>query len=649
MFDPYHKWLGIPPQEQPPNHYRLLALGLFEADPDVIDAAANRQMAYLQQMATGEQMALSQKLLNELSAARLCLLDPKKRAAYDAELRTKLGGPVGEAASSQSGSLEADPLGFLQPAQPNVEPQEVKTREKAEPQPTPVPSVAKPSSLAPSSQRFPKVLVASGAFAAIVVALILFIVFGRGNKSGKSDFLVEDKAVASGKAIGNVDRSSCAEKSAPTIEQHTTTDTPMSGANEQLAVIPDRGSVANDQGRGEQPTQPAPSPQTGDNRPSAVATTQTGNQSKNPDDAAHLVLPSGAILVLTFEEGTLRRKNGEVWIDDARGNGFAAKFGKFRNAAVVEGKVGKGLEFGQDKHGGYVKEDSFAWPRTMAAWLKQEPGGGSYQAVLFYGDHFGIVGGTVWKFDLGEIGISTRISPDDAWHHHCVTYDGAEMRYYFDGRVVAQRNKACEVIPGKFMIARNFVGVVDEVALFDRALSPDEVEQVYQLGVKGISLATHEQVHSEPKNEAATGEASGYSGLAEQKNKPKYPEDAVAFGGHHYKVIWEQRTWSEAEQECKRMGGHLACIETDAEKAFLAELKGHGKVVWLGAQRLEGDTWKWINGKPLDYRELKGHGHDPGYDYVGFHAGTGLNARPLDGHAPGMSVKDIEGFICEWD
>jgi len=24
-FDPYHKWLGIPPAEQPLNHYRLLA------------------------------------------------------------------------------------------------------------------------------------------------------------------------------------------------------------------------------------------------------------------------------------------------------------------------------------------------------------------------------------------------------------------------------------------------------------------------------------------------------------------------------------------------------------------------------------------------------------------------------------------------
>ena len=91
MFDPYHKWLGIPPKEQPPHHYRLLGVELFETDADVIDAAANRQMAYLQSCATGPHMALSQKLLNEMAAARLCLLDPKKKATYDAQLREKLG------------------------------------------------------------------------------------------------------------------------------------------------------------------------------------------------------------------------------------------------------------------------------------------------------------------------------------------------------------------------------------------------------------------------------------------------------------------------------------------------------------------------------------------------------------------------------
>ena len=40
-FDPYHRWLAIPPKDQPPNHYRLLGVELFEADPDVIENAAD--------------------------------------------------------------------------------------------------------------------------------------------------------------------------------------------------------------------------------------------------------------------------------------------------------------------------------------------------------------------------------------------------------------------------------------------------------------------------------------------------------------------------------------------------------------------------------------------------------------------------------
>jgi hypothetical protein len=86
-FDPYYKWLGIPPKQQPPNHYRLLGLDLFESDADVIDAAAARQAAYLQGCATGPHLALSQRLLNEIAAARLCLLDPTRRKAYDDDLR----------------------------------------------------------------------------------------------------------------------------------------------------------------------------------------------------------------------------------------------------------------------------------------------------------------------------------------------------------------------------------------------------------------------------------------------------------------------------------------------------------------------------------------------------------------------------------
>ena len=92
VFDAYHKWLGIPPNEQPPNLYRLLGIGIFEADLDVIEGAADRQMAHVQTHKTGPYAARSQEVLNELSAAKLCLLDPGKKSAYDAQLRNQLAG-----------------------------------------------------------------------------------------------------------------------------------------------------------------------------------------------------------------------------------------------------------------------------------------------------------------------------------------------------------------------------------------------------------------------------------------------------------------------------------------------------------------------------------------------------------------------------
>lgn len=89
-FDPYHKWLGIPPEEQPPNHYRLLGIAVFEDDPDVIEAAADQRMMHLRSYQVGQRGALSQKLLNEVAAAKICLLSPQNKAAYDATLRANL-------------------------------------------------------------------------------------------------------------------------------------------------------------------------------------------------------------------------------------------------------------------------------------------------------------------------------------------------------------------------------------------------------------------------------------------------------------------------------------------------------------------------------------------------------------------------------
>jgi hypothetical protein len=86
-FDPYLRWLGIRDPQRPPNHYRLLGLELFESDPDVIATAADRQMLHVRSYQTGKHSVDSQKLLNELAAAKICLLNARKKAEYDARLR----------------------------------------------------------------------------------------------------------------------------------------------------------------------------------------------------------------------------------------------------------------------------------------------------------------------------------------------------------------------------------------------------------------------------------------------------------------------------------------------------------------------------------------------------------------------------------
>lgn len=94
-FDPYHKWLGIPSAEQPPHHYRLLGLAVFEHDADVIEIAADQRMALLRSFHTGPHSDLSQRLLNEVAAAAL----PAQARSTGAIRRSAAGAPQRQTAS----------------------------------------------------------------------------------------------------------------------------------------------------------------------------------------------------------------------------------------------------------------------------------------------------------------------------------------------------------------------------------------------------------------------------------------------------------------------------------------------------------------------------------------------------------------------
>ena len=92
--DPYRAWLVLRPEEDR-NHYRLLGIALFEERPEVIVAAAQKRMAHVEKFLGGERADHARQVLDQLAAAKACLLAPQQKAAYDEGIRRELG-PSGD-------------------------------------------------------------------------------------------------------------------------------------------------------------------------------------------------------------------------------------------------------------------------------------------------------------------------------------------------------------------------------------------------------------------------------------------------------------------------------------------------------------------------------------------------------------------------
>jgi hypothetical protein len=86
-FDPYREWLEIEATNRPLSHYQLLGIELHCDNPDDITAAADQRMNQVRSQRPGEHAVFWGQLLDELSAAKTCLLDPNAREAYNAQLR----------------------------------------------------------------------------------------------------------------------------------------------------------------------------------------------------------------------------------------------------------------------------------------------------------------------------------------------------------------------------------------------------------------------------------------------------------------------------------------------------------------------------------------------------------------------------------
>ena len=105
-------------------------------------------------------------------------------------------------------------------------------------------------------------------------------------------------------------------------------------------------------------------------------------------------------------------------------------------------------------------------------------------------------GGTVVgliKSGGSEITIAGGVPPAGTWTHVALVYDGSTIKTYYNGTLFDTTSKSGNLdgsnsevaIGGRAAGDLNFVGFIDEVEVFNRALSGDDIARIYHAGSAG--------------------------------------------------------------------------------------------------------------------------------------------------------------------
>ena len=129
---------------------------------------------------------------------------------------------------------------------------------------------------------------------------------------------------------------------------------------------------------------------------------------------------------------------------------------------------------------------------------KTEYANNDYLLMFGRGVHAGLkTNGDLILFAFADFPSNTRfyVPPIDKWTHVAMTYDGQQARIYINGTLMGQAPKTGAIAGDRIPFniggravdegTGKFNGLIDEVQVFDRALSPDEIERIFQAGSAG--------------------------------------------------------------------------------------------------------------------------------------------------------------------
>lgn len=238
-------------------------------------------------------------------------------------------------------------------------------------------------------------------------------------------------------------------------------------------------------------------------------------------------MPSGAILLMSFESKTILLKQGKQHVQDISGNDHD---GLIEGAKPTTGRAGGGLQFdGRDDHVSieplYATITRDLKAISFSVWIKMETTRvgqfvfdvglvGTHSITIRLADRWE----AMFAAESGGAGLASGKSFDTDWHHLAMTWDGSEISLYIDGELGESKKTQLDAITKKSLAfgmrnfkgnrggdvpqlgcqakdfqreERMFQGVLDEFAVFNRGLSAKEIRTLHEAGKAGIHFGQY--------------------------------------------------------------------------------------------------------------------------------------------------------------
>jgi hypothetical protein len=134
----------------------------------------------------------------------------------------------------------------------------------------------------------------------------------------------------------------------------------------------------------------------------------------------------------------------------------------------------------------WASAESVSSNQIYTSIFNSRDGGGnnSFQICLDSDSNYSLYNGTF--YEIGNADFFYPEEADSCWQHIAVSYDGSTLKTYIDGEQTNSHSVSLSIEFYDYIIGRNhggskyFKGSIDDVRVYDRALSADEIKSLYR-------------------------------------------------------------------------------------------------------------------------------------------------------------------------